>query len=122
MFDSLKELNQISMGRRIRVIRESRGITREALAEMIDVSAQFIADVEYGNKGVSIRTLFLLKQALGVTSDYILAGKLYAVDEDTEAMQICDDIVGILRACSLKQLKDFREISMIYADNVLHKE
>ena len=30
MFDNLKELNQISMGRRIRVIRESRGITREA--------------------------------------------------------------------------------------------
>ena len=80
MFENFKELNRTAMGRRIRVIREDKGITREMLAEMIDVSAQFIADVEYGNKGVSIRKLFLLAQALEVTSDYILAGKLYAVD------------------------------------------
>ena len=68
MFEDFKELNRTAMGRRIRVIREDKGITREMLAEMIDVSAQFIADVEYGNKGVSIRKLFLLAQALEVTS------------------------------------------------------
>ena len=118
MFENFKELNRTAMGRRIRVIREDKGITRE----MIDVSAQFIADVEYGNKGVSIRKLFLLAQALEVTSDYILAGKLYAVDEDSEAMQICDDIIALLRTCSLKQLKDFRDISRIYAENVFHKD
>ena len=122
MFENFKELNWTAMGRRIRVIREDKGITREMLAEMIDVSAQFIADVEYGNKGVSIRKLFLLAQALEVTSDYILAGKLYAVDEDSEAMQICDDIIALLRTCSLKQLKDFRDISRIYAENVFHKD
>lgn len=122
MFDNLKELNQIAMGRRIRVIRESRGMTREVLAEIIDVSAQFIADVEYGNKGVSIRTLFLLKQALGVTSDYLLAGKLYAADEEPEAMQVCDDIIAILKTCDYKQLSDFREISRLYADNVIRRE
>lgn len=122
MFDNLKELNQIAMGRRIRVIRESRGMTREVLAEIIDVSAQFIADVEYGNKGVSIRTLFLLKQALGVTSDYLLAGKLYAADEEPEAMQVCDDIIAILKTCDYKQFSDFREISRLYADNVIRRE
>ena len=122
MSDNLKELNQIAMGRRIRVIRESRDMTREVLAEIIDVSAQFIADVEYGNKGVSIRTLFLLKQALGVTSDYLLAGKLYAADEEPEAMQVCDDIIAILKTCDYKQLSDFREISRLYADNVIRRE
>lgn len=122
MFEKLSELNQTAMGRRIRVIRESKGLTREELAEMIDVSVQFIADVEYGNKGVSIRTLFLLKQALGVTSDYILAGKLYAADNEPEAMQICDEIIAILRVCDCRQLRDFREISRIYADNVLKKK
>lgn len=121
MLNKLQELNQIAMGRRIRVIRESKDITREELAEMIDVSPQFIADVEYGNKGVSIRTLFLLKQVLGVTADYILAGKMYAADRDTEAMRICDDIIAMLRVCDCKQLRDFREISRIYTENVVSK-
>ncbi len=118
MSDELKELNQIAVGRRIRTIREARGMSREALAEIVDISPQFIADIEYGNKGMSIRTLFFLKQALGVTSDYILAGNLYSVDEDTEAARACEDIIAILHTCDTLQLKDFREISRIYADNV----
>ena len=69
MSDELKELNQIAVGRRIRTIREARGMSREALAEIVDISPQFIADIEYGNKGMSIRTLFFLKQDLGLTSD-----------------------------------------------------
>lgn len=121
MFENLHELNQAEMGKRIRSARESIGMTREELAEVIDVSVQFIADVEYGNKGVSIKTLFLLKQALGVTADYILSGRLYAADEDEEAIQICSDLVAILRTCNEKQLGNFREISRIYADNVPHK-
>ncbi len=118
MSDELKELNQIAVGRRIRTMREARGMSREALAEIVDISPQFIADIEYGNKGMSIRTLFFLKQALGVTSDYILAGNLYSVDEDTEAARACEDIIAILHTCNTSQLKDFREISRIYADNV----
>ena len=61
MNKNLKELNQKEIGRRIRTIRDSKGLTREVLAEMVDVSSQFIADVEYGNKGMSIKTLFLMK-------------------------------------------------------------
>lgn len=118
MSDELKELNQIAVGRRIRTMREARGMSREALAEIVDISPQFIADIEYGNKGMSIRTLFFLKQALGVTSDYILAGNLYSVDADTEAARACEDIIAILHTCDTLQLKDFREISRIYADNV----
>ena len=57
MSDELKELNQIAVGRRIRTMREARGMSREALAEIVDISPQFIADIEYGNKGMSIRTL-----------------------------------------------------------------
>ena len=43
----LKELDRIAMGRRIRVIREARGLTREALAESLDISPQFVACLLY---------------------------------------------------------------------------
>lgn len=89
---------------------------------MVDVSSQFIADVEYGNKGMSIKTLFLMKQALGVTADYILTGNVYDADKDEEAKRTCDDIMSILHGCTRKQLRDLREISRLYADNVVRKE
>ena len=121
MSEKLKELNLEAMGRRIRTIRDAKNMTRETFAEKVDLSPQFIADIEYGNKGVSIRNLYLISQVLGVSADYLLAGNLYSIDKDSEAARVCEDIVAILQTCSLEQLKDFRSISRIYADNVRMK-
>lgn len=73
MSEELKELSITAMGRRIRVIRERKEITREELAEKMDISPAFISDVEYGNKGMSIKNLYLLSQLLGVSAEYLLS-------------------------------------------------
>ncbi len=122
MTDELKELNIKAMGRRIRVIRENKEITREELAEQMDISPAFISDVEYGNKGMSIRNLYLLSQLLGVTAEYLLSGNLYALDKDEEAMKAHDEIVSILKECTPEQIESFRSISRIFADDVKPKE
>lgn len=122
MFEKIKELDMEAMGKRIRSAREERGFAREKLAELIDVSPQFIADVEYGKKGVSIKTLFSLKQVLEVTADYILTGRVYDADKDAEAMKVCDEIMETLKTYNLEGLKNFRKISRLYADNVPRKE
>ena len=62
-------------------------MSREDRAEKLGVSTQFVADIEYGNKGVSIRKLYLLCQILDVTADYVLAGNVYSRDEDEEAVK-----------------------------------
>ena len=114
----LKELDRIAMGRRVRVMREARNLTREALAESLDISPQFVADIEYGSKGISIRTLFQLGQVLGVTSDYILGGRLFPADEDDEALKLSEDIMAMLRVCSASQLEDLRPICKIFIDRI----
>lgn len=116
MSKELKELNKVAMGRRIRTVREARNLTREQLAEKIDVSPQFIADVEYGNKGVSIRTLFQLSQVLKVSAEYLLLGQLYDVDENEAAMKTCEEIKDTLSTMDIDALKGFREISRVYVD------
>ena len=116
MSKELKELNKVVMGRRIRTVREARNLTREQLAEKIDVSPQFIADVEYGNKGVSIRTLFQLSQVLKVSAEYLLSGQLYDVDENEAAMKTCEEIKDTLSTMDIDALKGFREISRVYVD------
>lgn len=114
-----QELNQLdvkSMGRRIRVIRESKKITREELAEKVDLSVTFITDIEYGNKCPSVKSLYLLCQALESTADYLLGGNVYAADLDDEAAETCKEILNILRECDAKYLESIRDISAIYVD------
>lgn len=71
----LKQLNINAMGRRIRVIRERKDLSREELAEKIGITPAFISDVEYGNKGMSIKNLYLLSQLLDVSVDELLPVK-----------------------------------------------
>ena len=66
-----KEIN-IQIGEHIKAARESRQLTQERLAEEIDVSPQYISDLERGVVGVSIATLKKICLALRVSSDQIL--------------------------------------------------
>jgi len=66
-----KEIN-IQIGEQIKVARERSGMTQEQLAEAIEVSPQYISDLERGVVGISIPTLKRLCTSLGVSSDQIL--------------------------------------------------
>lgn len=46
----MKTINYKLMGERIRRQRELLGLTREQLAEKLDVSAKFCSDIELGVK------------------------------------------------------------------------
>lgn len=63
------------VGRRLREQRERLHITREKLCEVIDVSPQFLSEVERGVKGLSVDKLLVLCDGLGLSADYVLRGK-----------------------------------------------
>lgn len=66
-----KEINLI-LGEKIKELRKQKRLTREQLAEKIDVSVRFLADVESGITGVSLSTLKTLSLTLDVSCDYLL--------------------------------------------------
>ena len=68
-----KEIN-IQIGEQIRTAREQAKLTQEQFAERIEVSPQYISDLERGVVGISIPTLKRACVALGVSSDQILFG------------------------------------------------
>lgn len=68
-----KEVN-IQIGEQIRIARERAKLTQEQFAERIEVSPQYISDLERGIVGISIPTLKRACVALGTTSDQILFG------------------------------------------------
>ncbi len=71
----LRKTINIEIGERIREKRVACNYSRETLAELADISVPFLADVELGNKGMSLTTLKKLCEILCVSSDYIILGK-----------------------------------------------
>lgn len=66
----------IGIGSRLRTARQRRGWNREALAIHSGISWSAIAQVECGRrKHLRPQTLFALARALGVTADYLIAGR-----------------------------------------------
>ena len=70
-----KQIN-IEIGEQIKAAREQAGLTQEQLAERIDVSVQFVSDLERGVVGISLTTLKKLCMTLGISSDQILFGSI----------------------------------------------
>ena len=67
-------MNWVEIGGRIRTQREYLGYTRERLAELLEVTPKFCADIELGVKGMSVPTLCKLSRFLRLSTDYILFG------------------------------------------------
>ena len=67
-------MDWVAIGARIRKQREHFGYTREAFAEKLDITPKFCADIELGNKGMSVQTLCNISDVLKLSTDYILYG------------------------------------------------
>ena len=61
------------LGRRIRVLREGRGLSRKRLAADAQVSERYLGQVETGNGNISVMLLRRVASALGVAIGDVLA-------------------------------------------------
>ena len=62
------------MHTRIRQAREKLGYTREKFAEKLDVSVSYLAELERGRTGISVKMLTKVCNVLGLSADYVLFG------------------------------------------------
>ena len=69
------------MHTRIRKARENKGYTREKFAEKLDVSVSYLAELERGRTGISVKMLVKVCNILGLSADYVLFGT--ERDDDT---------------------------------------
>ncbi|MBR2411570.1 MAG: helix-turn-helix transcriptional regulator [Clostridia bacterium] len=66
---------------RIRRAREEMGYTREQFAEKLDVSVSYLAELERGRTGISVKMLIKVCNVLGLSADYILFGEQRSDDK-----------------------------------------
>ena len=60
------------LGRNIFNARKSKGLSQNELAELLDISREHLAKLETGKRRVSLKLLFDLSNALGVTEAKLL--------------------------------------------------
>lgn len=93
------------MHTRIRQARENMGYTREKFAEKLDVSVSYLAELERGRTGISVKMLIKVCNVLGLSADYVLFGTERATDAkrldaihriDNKYLPLLDKVIGEL--------------------------
>ena len=73
------------IGNRIRDIREKMNMTKEAFANKIGLTGQYLGQVEQGKYSLSYEKLKLLCEYTNTSADYILFGKDQNLISDTKS-------------------------------------
>ena len=94
-----KELNA-AIGKRIRNLREKQKKTREQVAELANISSQFLFEIETGKKGMTARTVINLAKTLSVSTDFLLLGTSSTSSTLLEGLpktyqQLADDFLNV---------------------------
>lgn len=88
-------INYEKLGSRIRTARMHKNLTQEELAEKVDVSNNYISNIELNRSKPSLATLIKICNVLEITPDYVLADSVHSSNE-----YIKDEIAKMLRKCS----------------------
>ncbi len=63
------------IGKRIKNVREAKGMTQEQLASRSGIVIKHLSNIECGQSGISLATLIEIAEVLDVSTDYLLLGK-----------------------------------------------
>ena len=122
MTEGIRELNKKEMGARIRARREALNMSREELAKKLAVTAKTIANIEYGEKGMTLKNLYKMKQILGVSIDYLLEGDQVFESAEDKRKMLNENIMSSLSVCSVKQLGCMEQMARLYVESVVNRE
>lgn len=98
------------IGKRLRRQREKFRLTREKFSEKVDISPQFLAEIENGKKGMSAETLYKICSVFPISADYLLFGK--------EASNVNAPVLDILSSLTEPQKNILEELLITFQDIV----
>lgn len=93
------------VGKRIRVQRKAMKLTINAIAERIDKTPKFCADVERGSIDLSIETLLSLCSVLSTSPNAILLGATLDNENNCSFEEVIAQYTPAQRVCALELLQ-----------------
>lgn len=96
----MKDIHFDKIGKKLKELRISKGLTQEYIANMADVNTSHISNIENNRVKISLSTLVNVCNALDTTVDYVLS------NEYSDASSAIDqNILNELQKCD-KQTKE----------------
>lgn len=102
------ENTKTEIGKRIRNFRTANNLTQAQLAENLDISTNFISEVETGKKNISLEILCRLCRHYNLSADYILLGK----DSSSSSQYTLSRFLFSLSAEDIPTIIEYLEASM----------
>jgi DNA-binding XRE family transcriptional regulator len=62
------------LGKRIRALRKEQGFSQESLAELADIAARHMREIEHGRMNITIATALAIAKALDVSLSELFEG------------------------------------------------
>ena len=87
-----------AIGRRIKIAREQKGLTQEALAELLDLTPMHISVIERGFKPTKLETFCRIANVLGVSADTLLQDVI-----DCSAASVPSGLDDLLKDLPIKE-------------------
>ena len=106
------DINYKKIGKRIKTLRESKNMTQDKLAEKIELTNNYISNIECASSIPSIDTLVKICNVFETTPDYILLDSVYASKE-----QHMDEIAMKLKECSIEDIRFVSEFITFYLES-----
>lgn len=98
------------IGKRIKLLREASGFTREELAEKAEISSKFLYEVEKGRKGLSADTLLKISRTLSCSCDYIMTGELLEREQADQGVRLLNSFEEREKQYAVKMLSVMKEM------------
>lgn len=91
-----------SFGGRVKLLRQSKGITQEQMADDLSITLSYLGKLETGHRKPSIDFVIQLAFYLGVSLDYLIYGQIQ-IEQTIEEMALTLSIA--LKAFAFKKLE-----------------
>ncbi len=105
----MKKNINLEIGERVRLTRVSRSLSRDELAEMLNISTLFLGYIECGQRGMSLTTLQNMCTILNVSADYLLLGKEKEVSIDEEIISAVNDLPEQYKSLALDAVNNLKK-------------
>lgn len=90
----LQEIDYSKLGRNIKSIRISKGLTQDNLAELVSCNTSHISNIENNHTKVSLNVLLAIANVLNTSIDYLLSDQY-----ENSSLALDNEILRVLANC-----------------------
>ena len=99
----------LTVGLRIREIREACHMTQAEFSELCDISESFLAAVEGGKKSITSKTLYKICTSVNISADYFIRGNKNGFEADA-LVELLHSMDKRSRESAIRILREYIEV------------